>query len=64
MTVNGQTAGPAQSISFCDTGAVNSANGGVLSFPDFAPGTGATSPQPMTFNFGQSTQFGGGFGVT
>jgi flagellar hook protein FlgE len=64
MTVNGQTAGPAQQISFSDTGAVNSTNGGILSFPDFTPGTGATSPQPMTFNFAQSTQFGGGFGVT
>jgi flagellar hook protein FlgE len=64
MTVNGQSAGPAQQISFDSTGAVNSANGGILSFPAFAPGTGATSPQPMTFNFAQSTQFGGGFGVT
>jgi flagellar hook protein FlgE len=64
MTVNGQSAGPAQQISFSSTGAVNSANGGILSFPAFAPGTGATSPQPMTFNFAQSTQFGGGFGVT
>jgi flagellar hook protein FlgE len=64
MTVNGQSAGPAQTISFSSTGAVNSANGGILTFPNFAPGTGATSPQPMTFNFAQSTQFGGGFGVT
>jgi flagellar hook protein FlgE len=64
MTVNGQSAGPAQTISFSSTGAVNSANGGILNFPNFAPGTGATSPQPMTFNFAQSTQFGGGFGVT
>jgi flagellar hook protein FlgE len=64
MTVNGQSAGPAQQISFSSTGAVNSANGGILSFPGFTPGTGATSPQPMTFNFAQSTQFGGGFGVT
>jgi flagellar hook protein FlgE len=64
MTVNGQSAGPAQTISFNNTGAVNSANGGILTFPNFAPGTGATSPQPMTFNFAQSTQFGGGFGVT
>jgi flagellar hook protein FlgE len=64
MTVNGQSAGPVQQISFSDTGAVNSANGGILSFPGFTPGTGATTPQPMTFNFAQSTQFGGGFGVT
>jgi flagellar hook protein FlgE len=64
MTVNGATAGPAQTISFDADGAVNSANGGLLSFPDFAPGTGAESPMPMTFDFSQSTQFGGGFGVT
>ena len=64
MTVNGQSAGPAQTISYSATGAVNSANGGILSWPDFAPGTGATSPQPMTFNFAQSTQYGSGFGVT
>jgi flagellar hook protein FlgE len=64
MTVNGQSAGPAQTISYDATGAVNSANGGILSWPNFAPGTGATSPQPMTFNFAQSTQYGSGFGVT
>jgi flagellar hook protein FlgE len=64
MTVNGQSAGAPQDISFSSTGAINSANGGVLTFGAFAPGTGATSPQPMTFNFSQSTQFGGGFGVT
>jgi flagellar hook protein FlgE len=64
MTVNGQSAGPPQTLSFSNTGAVNSANGGILTFPGFAPTTGATSPQPITFNFAQSTQFGGGFGVT
>jgi flagellar hook protein FlgE len=64
MTVNGQSAGAAQDISFGSTGAINSANGGILSFGGFLPGTGAVSPQPMTFNFSQSTQFGGGFGVT
>jgi flagellar hook protein FlgE len=34
-----------------------------LDFPGFNPTDGA-APMDMTFNFNQSTQFGGGFGVT
>jgi flagellar hook protein FlgE len=62
MTVNGQSAGPAQQLTFNSSGAI--VGNGSVSFNGFAPADGATSPQAMTFNFAQSTQYGGSFGVT
>ena len=62
MTVNGQTAGPAQQLTFNSNGGI--VGNGTLNFNGFAPTDGATSPQTMTFNFAQSTQYGGSFGVT
>ncbi len=62
MTVNGQTAGPAQQLTFDSNGAI--VGNGAISFNGFAPTDGATSPQTMAFNFAQSTQYGGSFGVT
>ncbi len=50
-------------LQFSNTGAVTPPAGGALNFPGFAPTDGAAAMN-MTFNFGQSTQFGGGFGVT
>ena len=64
MTVNGVVAGPTQTLQFTSAGAVTGANAGKLSWPNFAPTDGATSPQAMTFDFSQSTQYGGSFGVT
>jgi flagellar hook protein FlgE len=61
--VNGVSAGPAKQLVFGSNGQV-AAGGGSLTFPNFAPTDGAVSPQSMTFNFGQSTQYGGSFGVT
>jgi flagellar hook protein FlgE len=62
MTVNGVAAGPTQTLTFNSAGQVQGT--GQLAFPGFAPTDGATSPQSMTFDFGQSTQYGGSFGVT
>jgi flagellar hook protein FlgE len=63
MEVNGVSAGPAQQLTFGSNGQV-AAGAGNLTFPNFAPTDGAVEPQSMAFNFGQSTQYGGSFGVT
>jgi len=63
MTVNGQSAGPVQQVTFSSTGAVATPAGGVLNFNGFAPTNGAL-PMALAFNFGATTQFGGQFGVT
>src|SRR6266852_7907710 len=57
MEVNGVAAGPAQTLTFGSNGQV-AAGAGNLTFPNFAPTDGAVAPQPMTFGFGQSTQYG------
>ena len=62
MTVNGQSAGPAQPLTFSPTGAVTSAQ--PMTFNAFAPPDGATSPMNIAVNMAQSTQFGQQFGVT
>jgi flagellar hook protein FlgE len=64
LSVNGVVQAPTQTLQFTSAGAVTGANGGQLTWPGFAPTSGATSPQSMTFDFSQSTQYGGTFGVT
>jgi flagellar hook protein FlgE len=63
MTVNGTVVGGPQTLAFSNTGAVTPAGAGALAFNGFVPTDGAATMN-MSFNFGQSTQFGGGFGVT
>jgi flagellar hook protein FlgE len=63
MTVNGVTAGPAQNLTFSSAGAVTTPVGGGLNFNSFVPTDGAL-PMALAFNFGQTTQYGGQFGVT
>lgn len=63
MTVNGTLLPTTNTLQFSNTGAVAAPVGGALTFPGFAPPDGSAA-MSMTFNFGQSTQFGGGFGVT
>jgi flagellar hook protein FlgE len=71
MTVNGTpvnatTAAPngvPQTLTFSNAGAVTMPVGGVLSFSGFNPPDGAQA-MSMNFNFQQSTQYGGSFGVT
>ena len=62
MTVNGTVVGAAQTLTFSNTGTVIAPANGNLSFNGFAPPDGA-QPMNMTFNFGQSTQYGTQFGV-
>jgi flagellar hook protein FlgE len=65
MTVGGTPVGavPAPTLTFSNTGAVTAPPGGVLAFNGYTPTDGAAGMN-MSFNFGQSTQFGGDFGVT
>ncbi len=63
MTVNGVLNGTTNQLQFSNTGAVTPPASGALDFPGFAPPDGAAA-MDMNFNFAQSTQFGGGFGVT
>jgi flagellar hook protein FlgE len=63
MTINGVSAGPAQTLTFGSSGAVTTPVGGVLNFNGFTPTSGAL-PMTLAFNFGQTTQYGGQFGVT
>ena len=64
MTVDGTTvtATPA-TLTFDSNGAVTPAGSGALTFSGYTPADGA-APLTMDFNFGQSTQYGGAFGVT
>jgi flagellar hook protein FlgE len=63
MTVNGKLNATTNQLQFSPTGAVTPPASGALNFPGFTPADGAAAMN-MTFNFAQSTQFGGGFGVT
>ncbi|HEX3914431.1 MAG TPA: flagellar hook protein FlgE [Steroidobacteraceae bacterium] len=63
MTVNGVLNATTNPLQFSSTGAVTPPASGALDFPGFAPTDGA-APMDMNFNFAQSTQFGGDFGVT
>jgi flagellar hook protein FlgE len=64
MTINGTSAGPAQNLTFNSAGAVTTPVGGGLIFNGYNPTDGAATPLSLNFNFGQSTQYGGQFGVT
>jgi flagellar hook protein FlgE len=64
MTVNGTTvAATPPTVTFSNTGAVTTPPGGGVTFAGFNPPDGA-QPMSMNFNFGQTTQYGGSFGVT
>jgi flagellar hook protein FlgE len=71
MTVNGTPVnataaapnGVPQTLTFSNSGAVTAPAGGSLTFGGFTPPDGAQQMN-MTFNFNQTTQYGGSFGVT
>jgi flagellar hook protein FlgE len=63
MTVNNVLNTTTNQLTFSNTGAVTPPASGALNFPGFTPTDGAGA-MDMTFNFAQTTQFGGGFGVT
>jgi flagellar hook protein FlgE len=63
VTVNGTQVGAAQNLTFSNTGAQTVPAGGGLTFAGYNPPDGGQA-MSMDFNFAQTTQYGGAFGVT
>ncbi len=63
MTIDGTQVGGLVPLQFSDTGALTSPATGDVAFPAYTPVTGA-GPLNITFDFGQSTQYGGQFAVS
>jgi flagellar hook protein FlgE len=62
MTVNGTQVGAAQTLTFNSAGTLTTPANGNVSFGGYTPADGATAMN-MTFNFGDTTQYGTAFGV-
>ncbi len=62
-TINGTQVGGAQTLGFSNAGAVTTPVGGVLPFNGFTP-PDAAQTMNLSFNFSQTTQYGGQFAVT
>ena len=63
LTINNTQVGGAQNLTFSNSGAQTAPVGGGLTFAGFNPPDGAQA-MSINFNFGQTTQYGGAFGVT
>ena len=62
LYVDGNAVGTAQTLQYNNSGTLVAPAGGDIAFPAYTPATGAAAMN-MTFNFGQSTQYGGSFNV-
>jgi flagellar hook protein FlgE len=62
LYVDGTAVGGAQALTYSSSGALTTPANGQVSFGAYTPATGAAAMN-VTFNFGQSTQFGDSFGV-
>jgi flagellar hook protein FlgE len=63
MYVDGTAVGTPQALVYSAAGTLTTPANGQIDFGSYTPATGA-SPMNMTFNFNQTTQYGGNFGVT
>jgi flagellar hook protein FlgE len=63
LTVDGTAVGAPQVLKYSQTGQLTTPATGLITFPPYTPATGAL-PLNMTFNFANTTQYGGNFGVT
>jgi flagellar hook protein FlgE len=63
LYVDGTAVGGQQPLDYSSSGALTTPANGQITFPAYTPATGA-APLNMTFNFSQTTQYGGNFGVT
>jgi flagellar hook protein FlgE len=63
LTVDGTAVGAPQALDYSQTGALTTPANGNVTFPAYTPATGAQAMN-MTFNFSNTTQYGGNFGVT
>jgi flagellar hook protein FlgE len=63
MTVNGTQVGATQTLTFNSAGTLTTPANGSVAFGGYTPADGATAMN-MTFNFGDTTQYGTSFGVS
>jgi flagellar hook protein FlgE len=63
LYVDGTAVGTPQALNYTSSGALLAPANGQITFPAYTPATGAQAMN-MTFNFSQTTQYGGNFGVT
>lgn len=63
LTVDGTAVGAPQPLAYSQTGQLTTPANGQVTFPAYTPATGALAMN-MTFNFSNTTQYGGSFGVT
>jgi flagellar hook protein FlgE len=63
MYVDGTAVGTPQALVYNTAGQLTTPANGEIDFGSYTPATGATAMN-MTFNFTQTTQYGGNFGVT
>lgn len=62
LYVDGTAVGGMQTLQYSDTGTLTAPVGGQLVYPAYTPATGAAAMN-LTFDFGDSTQYGAGFAV-
>jgi flagellar hook protein FlgE len=62
LYVDGNQVGTPQTLQYSNAGALTAPAGGQITFPAYTPATGAQAMN-MTFDFGQTTQFGSAFNV-
>jgi flagellar hook protein FlgE len=62
LYVDGNAVGAAQTLEYDNTGALSDPASGQITFPAYTPATGAADMN-MTFNFADTTQYGGNFTV-
>jgi len=62
LYIDGTAVGTPQTLQYSNTGALTNPPNGQIAFPPYAPATGS-EPMNLTFNFGQSTQYGSTFTV-
>ena len=63
LTVDGTAVGAPQALNYSQSGALTTPANGQVAFPAYTPATGAQALN-MTFDFSNTTQYGGNFGVT
>ena len=63
LTVDGTAVGAPQPLDYSQTGALTTPANGQVTFPAYTPATGA-QPMNMTFDFSNTTQYGGNFSVS